>query len=104
MMKCTDGTRFNGILKEGQVWVKGRTVRVIVRFDEDVMVYKSKKDFKDGTVTTVRRGVFRRWLKSGEKAMLHIFPKINCSSCNNEVELRSHVNKCECGARIKLLE
>ncbi|PEN97778.1 hypothetical protein CN553_12060 [Bacillus cereus] len=72
MMKCTDGTRFNGILKEGQVWVKGRTVRVIVRFDEDVMVYKSKKDFKDGTVTTVRRSVFRRWLKSGERAMLQV--------------------------------
>ena len=72
MMKCTDGTRFNGVLKEGQVWVKGRTVRVIVRFEEDVMVYKSKKDFKEGTVTTVRRSVFRRWLKSGEKAMLQV--------------------------------
>ncbi|EOO44169.1 MULTISPECIES: hypothetical protein [Bacillus] len=72
MMKCTDGTRFNGVLKEGQVWVKGRTVRVIVRFDEDVMVYKSNKDFKDGTVTTVRRSVFRRWLKSGERAMLQV--------------------------------
>ncbi|MGQ7228322.1 hypothetical protein [Bacillus cereus group sp. Bce029] len=104
MIKCTDGSRFNGVLKEGQVWVKGKTVRVIVRFDENVMVYKSKTDFKNNTVTTVRRSVFRRWLHSGEKAMLYIFPKVNCSNCDNKVELRSHINRCECGAVMKVLE
>lgn len=66
----TDGTRTNGQLVIGQVWVKGRTERVIVRFDREVMVYKSKKDFKEGTETVVGRNVFRRWLYSG--AMLKV--------------------------------
>jgi ribosomal protein S27AE len=26
-----------------------------------------------------------------------------CPNCKNEVELKKHVNKCQCGARIKVL-
>lgn len=29
--------------------------------------------------------------------------KIDCPSCGRKVELKEHVNKCECGARIKVL-
>ena len=32
------------------------------------------------------------------------YEKVNCSQCGNKVELKKHVNKCECGARIKVLD
>lgn len=28
--------------------------------------------------------------------------KHKCGSCGREVELKKHINKCECGARIKV--
>jgi DNA-directed RNA polymerase subunit RPC12/RpoP len=30
--------------------------------------------------------------------------KVKCGNCGKEVELIKHVNKCECGARIKVLK
>jgi len=31
------------------------------------------------------------------------YEKVKCGNCGTEVELKKHVNKCECGARIKVL-
>lgn len=70
MIKCTDGSRFNGILEAGQVWVKGNREKEIVNFDGAYMRYKTKKDKKDETVTTVFRSSFRDWVYSG--AMLKV--------------------------------
>lgn len=65
MIKCSDGKRFKGKLKAGQVWVKGNREKTIVNFDGTYMRYMTKKDIKDGTVTTVYRGSFRDWIHSG---------------------------------------
>lgn len=65
MIKCTDGSRFNGLLKEGQIWVKGNREKKIVNFDDTYMRYQTKKDIKDNIVTTVYRGIFRDWVHSG---------------------------------------
>lgn len=70
MIAYTDGTRFDGRLKFGQVWIKGNTVREIVRFDEHVMVYRNKKNVKEGTVTTVPRSTFRNWIHGKVKAQV----------------------------------
>lgn len=32
------------------------------------------------------------------------YNKVNCGNCGAEVELKKHINKCKCGARIKVLE
>lgn len=29
---------------------------------------------------------------------------VKCGQCGKEVELKKHTNKCECGARIKVLK
>jgi hypothetical protein len=29
---------------------------------------------------------------------------VKCPDCNNDVELIKHINKCECGARLKVLD
>lgn len=65
MIKCSDGKRFNGQLKEGQVWVKGNREKTIVNFDDTYMRYRTKKDIQDGTVTTVYRSSFRDWIHTG---------------------------------------
>lgn len=28
---------------------------------------------------------------------------VNCGNCGKPVKLKKHINKCECGARIKVL-
>jgi hypothetical protein len=65
MIKCTDGSRFNGLIKEGQVWVKGNREKIIVNFDDTYMEYQTKKDIKENTVTRVYRSVFSDWVNSG---------------------------------------
>jgi len=29
--------------------------------------------------------------------------KVKCSQCGKDVEIKKHINKCKCGARIKIL-
>jgi hypothetical protein len=70
MIKCTDWTRFDGRLKEGQIWVKGNREKRIVSFDDTYMKYQTKKDINDNSVTKVYRSVFRDWVHSG--AMLKV--------------------------------
>lgn len=65
MIECTDGTLFDGFLEVGQVWVKGNREKTIYEFDEMWMYYQTKTDLKKGTVTGVRRSIFRKWLRSG---------------------------------------
>lgn len=31
------------------------------------------------------------------------YKKVKCGQCGKEVELKTHINKCVCGARIKVL-
>lgn len=65
MIKYSDGSSFNGLLKEGQLWKKGNREKTIVKFDKYNMYYKTGKDKKEGTVTCVKRSSFRSWLYSG---------------------------------------
>lgn len=65
MVTYTDGTKFDGNLAVGQVWVKGTREKVIYGFDTFYMYYQTKTDLKKGTVTGVRRSIFRKWLTSG---------------------------------------
>jgi hypothetical protein len=63
-------TKYRGPLAKGQVWVKGRNQRVIYDFDDQEMAYQTKKNIREGLITSVPRSVFRRWLYSGEGASL----------------------------------
>lgn len=62
MIKCTDGTRFNGLLAVGQTWVKGKTERTIVGYD-NIYIYYNTKASKNTKI--VLRTSFRKWLHSG---------------------------------------
>ncbi|WP_182006315.1 hypothetical protein [Priestia aryabhattai] len=62
---CTDGSRFNGILEKGQVWVKGNREKVIVDFNNLYMFYQTKTDIKKGNITRVFRKTFSDWATSG---------------------------------------
>lgn len=104
MMFDTNGQLYKGGLKVGQVWVKGRTEREILFFDREIMVYRGKTDIKNGTATTVSRNVFRRWLLGGsDRAKLKHIPSIECPTCKDLVYLKGHLNKCSCGAVMKVL-
>jgi len=65
MITHVDGTRFNGNLAKGQIWVKGNREKTIVYFNGHTMKYQTKKDIKNGTVTTVKRSSFRDWVTTG---------------------------------------
>lgn len=69
-VKCKDGSRFNGILAIGQVWINGKQEREIWGFNKHHMFYLTKKDKEEGTVTCTSRSVFRRWLFSKDGAVL----------------------------------
>lgn len=70
MIKCTDGSRFNGLLEAGQVWIKGNQEREIVSFDKVYMRFQTKENKKNETITEVFRSTFSNWVQSG--AMLKI--------------------------------
>lgn len=102
MILCTDGTRFNGKLEAGQVWVKGSRERVIYDFNSVYMYYQDKTGLRNGVVTGVPRSTFRKWIMSGAK--LKVEKKVvECSRCQEELELKEHINICECGSRVKVL-
>lgn len=61
MITYTDGTRFNGRLEKGQVWVKGKIERKILWFNSSRIAY----ELNNRSVKVVPRRVFRRWLYSG---------------------------------------
>lgn len=65
MILCSNGERFDGQLKFGQVWVKGKLERKIVDFDKVYMVFQTKKDIENNTYTRVYRSSFRDWVYSG---------------------------------------
>lgn len=67
MIEYTDGSRFDGHLKIGQVWVKGNRERTIVDFGPIFIYYKTKTDIKNGTTTGILRSSFRKWATSGAK-------------------------------------
>jgi hypothetical protein len=72
MVLCSDGSRFDGQLKNGQVWVRGNREKEIVSFDDTYMIYVTKKDKKTGTSTKVYRSSFRDWVLGG--AVLKVDP------------------------------
>ncbi|KDN91270.1 hypothetical protein MF621_004072 (plasmid) [Bacillus velezensis] len=65
MITITSGKAFNGRLKAGQVWVKGKNERVIHSFNDTFMYYQTKKGVKEGRITAVLRSSFRNWVYSG---------------------------------------
>lgn len=65
MITYTDGSVFKGNLAIGQVFVKGNREKTILHFNEFYMYYQTKTDIKNGTITGVRRSIFRKWLNSG---------------------------------------
>ncbi|MGM0968578.1 MAG: hypothetical protein ACQEWR_08370 [Bacillota bacterium] len=95
---CTDGTKFIGRFKAGQTWIKGRFKRTLLDVSNDRVKYSLINEKERETSLDC----FVNWVFSGAKLDVgkRIIP---CSNCQKDIEIKKHINKCECGLRVKVL-